>query len=195
MTNTPKKESITSLQNVPSSTMPLEKMSSPSHTLIGPSMGISQETTHKSVHILCQYFADSFSLYFKTHSFHWNVTGPYFYSLHKLFEDQYDALFESLDEIAERIRSLGAFVPTHSKTLKSLTSLEEGDPAHPPRDMHMLRELLADHISVCNNLRQGIEELSDTKDFGTADFLTTRLEAHEKMAWMLRSHLESHHPS
>jgi len=151
-------------------------------------IGISEENSFKIVGILSHYLADSYYLYLKTHNFHWNVTGMYFQPLHKLFDEQYNALFLSLDEIAERIRSLGEYVPGTTTQLKELTCLKEV--IEIPSAPEMLKMLVHDHEKVICNLRKWLETLSTTGDRGTEDFLTARLEEHEKTAWMLRSHLE-----
>jgi starvation-inducible DNA-binding protein len=150
-------------------------------------LGIEKTDLHKSVHILSHYLADTFFLYFKTHTFHWNVTGPNFYSLHKLFNDQYEALFKSMDEIAERIRSLGSIVSTSSPRFQSLSSLKESGEVLD--DKTQLLTLLNDHEMVIFNLRKWMTELNNTNDVATVDFLTSCLAEHEKMAWMLRAHL------
>ena len=151
-------------------------------------IGIEPAHTKKIVNILIHYLADSYTLYFKTHGYHWNVTGPYFYSVHKLFEDQYSALFESLDNIAERIRSIGDFVPATFLKFKELSSIQEN---HSPTltSEEMIHILLTDHETIIRQLRIWIGEINQLDDPGTSDFLTSRIEDHEKMAWMLRSHL------
>ncbi|WGL60226.1 DNA starvation/stationary phase protection protein [Pigmentibacter sp. JX0631] len=150
-------------------------------------IGINKSNISKVVSILSNYLADSYFLYFKTHGFHWNVTGMFFQPLHKLFDEQYNSLFSSLDEIAERIRSLGEFVPASYIQLKDLTCLKELKEV--PKDMEMLKVLAEDHETIIRNLRTWIDEVTTAGDVGTADFLTARIEEHEKTAWMLRSHL------
>lgn len=150
-------------------------------------IGINKSNTTKIVTILSNYLADSYFIYFKTHSFHWNVTGMFFQPLHKLFEEQYTALFASIDEIAERIRSLGEYVPTSYGQLKDLACIKEIKDV--PKDLEMLKTLVEDHETIIRNLRTWIEEVTTAGDPGTADFLTARIEAHEKIAWMLRCHL------
>lgn len=151
-------------------------------------IGITKSDSAKIVEILSHYLADSYYLYLKTHNFHWNVTGMYFQTLHKLFDEQYNALFESLDQIAERIRSLGEFVPASYIQLKELTCLKETKEI--PKDREMIKILLEDHESIIRNLRNWIEETNKTGDVGTSDFLTARIEEHEKTAWILRSHFD-----
>lgn len=136
-----------------------------------------------SIIILSKYLADSFFLYLKTHNYHWNVTGPLFFSLHKMFEEQYNQLFLSLDDTAERIRALEAVVPGTVGQLKELTCLEESESVLSARDM--IQSLLEDHTTLVENLRTWIHETAD--DAATQDYLLERLDAHEKIVWMLRS--------
>ena len=145
-------------------------------------IGLEKKEIEQSVRVLINYLADSYYLYLKTHQFHWNVTGPNFYSLHKMFEEQYNALFLSIDDIAERIRALGAFVPSPSAELKQFTSLE--DVTDVPSAAEMLSLLLADHETVIRNIRTWLKEELDPS---TDDFLIGRMEEHEKTAWMLRA--------
>ena len=128
-------------------------------------IGINKSNITKIVNILSNYLADSYFIYFKTHSFHWNVTGMYFQPLHKLFDEQYNALFASLDEIAERIRSLGEFVPASYGQLKDLTCLKEMKET--PKDMEMIKILADDHETIIRNLRNWIDEV-------TADLIRLR---------------------
>ena len=148
-------------------------------------LGIDKNNLKKSAHILSQYLADTYYLYFKTHTFHWNVTGPHFYILHQLFDDQYSALFESIDEIAERIRSLDCLVPGSLVKFQSLSGLQDV-----PENLDangMVHALLKDHEFIICNLRKWIAELGELHDDASQDFLVGRLAAHEKMAWMLRA--------
>ena len=150
-------------------------------------LGIDKSNLKKSAHILSCYLADTYYLYFKTHTFHWNVTGPHFYSLHKLFDTQYTSLFESIDEIAERIRSLECLVPASFVKFQSLSGLQDV-----PENLDaqgMISTLLKDHESIVCNLRKWIAELGEINDVASEDFLTGRLAEHEKMAWMLRAHI------
>ena len=151
-------------------------------------IGINMSDSGKVVEILSHYLADSYYLYLKTHNFHWNIMGMHFQNLHKLFEEQYTSLFESLDQIAERIRSLGEFVPASHLQFKELTCLKESKEV--PKDREMLKILLEDHEITIRNLRTWIEDANKAGDVGTGDFLTARIEDHEKTAWMLRSHFD-----
>lgn len=150
-------------------------------------LGMSDKKIEKSVDILSHYLADVYYLYLKTHNFHWNVTGMHFYSLHKMFEEQYTALFGNVDTIAERIRSFGAFVPATIDQFKSMTCLKETKKI--PKDKEMVEILKNDHETVIQHLRKWIDELLKLDDNDTADFLTGSMKEHEKTAWMLRSHL------
>jgi starvation-inducible DNA-binding protein len=149
-------------------------------------LGLDKNNLKKSAHILSQYLADTYYLYFKTHTFHWNVAGPHFYSLHKLFDEQYSALFESIDEIAERIRSLDCAVPASFVKFQSLSCLKDVPEAHLD-DKGMITCLLNDQELIITNLRMWITELGELNDMASQDFLIGRLAEHEKMGWMLRA--------
>lgn len=131
--------------------------------------------------------ADEFLLYTKTRNFHWNVTGPNFMELHKLFEAQYAALSEAVDAVAERSRALGGRARGSMKEFLALARLKESSGATPSASA-MLSELGKDHEALIAALRKDIETAEKAKDAGTADFLTGLLEDHEKTAWMLRSY-------
>ncbi len=137
-----------------------------------------------SVRILSHYLADSFYLYLKTHNFHWNVTGPLFFSLHKMFEEQYNELFLSLDAIAERVRTFNVSVPATTIELQELTCLKE-HAKEVPNARDMIKYLFEDHERVIENLKNWINEVAEDAD--TQDYLISRLQVHEKTAWMLRS--------
>ena len=132
--------------------------------------------------------ADTWVLYAKTHGFHWNVTGPMFNSLHLMFEGQYNELWLALDEIAERIRSLGCPAPFGSGTYLALASITEAQGV--PAAMAMVRELVDGHEAVARTIRGVFTMADDANDQPSADLLTQRLQIHEKTAWMLRSLLE-----
>ena len=153
-------------------------------------IGIAQKNLDKVSAILNTVLSDIFVLYVKTRNYHWNVTGSHFSELHKFFESQYEALDESMDETAERVRALG--VRAHGSMAEFLrgTNLKE-KPGAALDAKAMLGDLLNDHEAVIRNLRPAIDDCG-TKygDTGTADFLTGLIEQHEKMAWMLRSFLE-----
>jgi len=132
--------------------------------------------------------ADTWVLYAKTHGFHWNVTGPMFNTLHLMFEGQYNELWTALDEIAERIRSLGCKAPYGSGTYSGLASISDAQGV--PEALAMVRELVDGHEAVARTIRSVFALADDANDQPTADLLTQRLQIHEKTAWMLRSLLE-----
>lgn len=129
---------------------------------------------------------DTYVLYVKTHGFHWNVRGPNFHSLHAMFMEQYTAMWQSLDDIAERLRALGADAPGSSNALASASTItEEGD--HVPGANDMLKTLVADHgiwLETANTVLAAASEAGDT---GTEDLLTPLIADHEKTMWMLKS--------
>ncbi len=132
--------------------------------------------------------ADTYVLYTKTQNFYWNVIDPRFYSLRLFWRKQYEELAEAINEIAEHIRMLGQRSPGSLKHFIDMTSLQESDNKDLSSD-DMLEELLEDHETLCRYIRERIELASKLGDEGTADLLRQRLRAHEKSAWMLRSHL------
>lgn len=129
--------------------------------------------------------ADTFVLYYKTHTFHWNVVGPHFRSLHLMFEEQYNELWQSTDILAERIRQLDGAVPINLKELQQKATLQET--GQTPDDMAMVEELANDNLEIINNIHEVIKKADEAEDQGTVDMLTLRIEAHEKAAWMLRA--------
>lgn len=141
----------------------------------------------KVVDALEKILADTFILYLKTHNFHWNLTGPNFYSLHLLFEKQYEELFEAVDEIAERIRALGAPAPGTIKKYDELTCLKEVSGV--PSTQEMLKLLLDDHRTLDKVAHEVFKAAEAVDDQATMDFMIQRMEAHEKTAWMLQSQL------
>lgn len=147
-------------------------------------MSKQQAVAEQLNHVL----ADSAMLYLKTHNFHWNVTGPAFSSLHLLFEQQYQALWLALDEIAERIRALGYPAPGSYRAFHQLSAIEEHDTL--PKAMSMVEQLLNDHQTVSQRLQHALTVAEQALDQPTVDLLVRRLEAHQKDAWMLRSILE-----
>jgi starvation-inducible DNA-binding protein len=154
-----------------------------------PDIGLSDKQRAGVVDILNAILADEFVLYVKTRNFHWNVVGSDFGELHKFFEEQYEALDEVVDEVAERARSLGGEAAGALKTYLGLTRLKE-QTGKRPDSAAMLRLLLADHETLVSQLRRDVAACSDMGDEGTTDYLTGLMESHEKMAWMIRSYLE-----
>lgn len=136
---------------------------------------------------LSRLLADSYTLYLKTHNFHWNVEGPMFNTLHIMFMEQYTEMWNALDLIAERIRALGHYAPGSYKQFSDLTSIEESDKV--PNAHDMLKQLLNGHEAVARTAREIFPAAEKGSDEGTLDLLTQRIQLHEKTAWMLRSML------
>jgi starvation-inducible DNA-binding protein len=132
--------------------------------------------------------ADSYTLYLKTHSYHWNVTGPMFTTLHTLFETQYTELALAVDEVAERIRALGAPSPGSYSQFEERSKVKEDRGV--PKATQMIRNLVADHGTVAEGARKLIEAAEKAGDDASVDLGVRRIDVHEKAAWMLRSHLE-----
>jgi starvation-inducible DNA-binding protein len=149
-------------------------------------IGIDAAQRGTVVAVLKTLLADEFVLYVKTRNFHWNVVAPNFHDLHKFFEGQYEALDDTVDEVAERIRSLDAFAPASLGDYVSVARLKEA-PAGGLSAADMIAALLADHEALARTLRVDIGVAEAANDHGTADFLTSLLEGHEKTAWMLRA--------
>ena len=151
-------------------------------------IGINEADRAAIVDGLNRLLADSYTLYLKTHNFHWNVTGPMFSTLHLMFEGQYTELALAVDQIDERIRALGFFAPGSYSAYGRLTSIPESDGV--PVAADMIRELVAGHEQVARTARAVFPIADAADDQPTADLLTQRLQVHEKTAWMLRSLLE-----
>ena len=151
-------------------------------------IGISAEDRKAIADGLCHLLADSYTLYMKTHNFHWNVTGPMFSTLHAMFMDQYTELWGALDEIAERIRALGFYAPGTYKEFTLLSSIDE--PEGVPSAEDMIRELVEGQEAVSRTARKILPLVDKAVDEPTNDLLTQRMNIHEKNAWMLRSLLE-----
>ncbi len=141
---------------------------------------------------LSKLLADSYTLYLKTHNFHWNVEGPMFNTLHVMFMEQYTEMWTALDLIAERIRALGHYAPGSYKQFAALTSIEESDTV-PSSSVAMLEQLLNGHEAVARTARAAFPTAENGNDEGTLDLLTQRIQLHEKTAWMLRSMLAKGH--
>lgn len=152
-------------------------------------IGIKQENINKVVDVLIKVLADEFVLYTKTRRAHWNIEGPDFYNKHLFFEKQYEELDEIMDTVAERVRALGHYTPATLKDFLELTHLSEE--LKEKNDANgFIKELLIDHESIVIYLRENINFIAnDLQDAGTSDFITGLVETHEKMAWMLRAHL------
>lgn len=152
-------------------------------------IGIPEAERAKIAEGLTRVLADTYTLYLKTHNYHWNVTGPMFNTLHTMFEAQYNELWMAVDEIAERIRSLGEYAPGSYGAYADLTSIEEDSGV--PKAEAMLANLVKGHEAVARTAREVFPLAEDASDEPTADLLTQRMQASEKTAWMLRSMLES----
>lgn len=153
-----------------------------------PNIGITEANAAEICKLLNALLADEFTLYARTRNSHWNVTGPAFSVLHKFFEEQYAQLGEMMDEVAERVRMLGGIAAGNLDTIAGSTRLAAA--REETGAMKMVMSLLTDHETIIRNIRAEIPKVNDTyQDAGTADFLTGIMEAHEKMAWMLRAHL------
>jgi starvation-inducible DNA-binding protein len=152
-------------------------------------IGIAQQDLKRLAEELSKLLADSYTLYLKTHNFHWNVTGPMFQTLHVMFEQQYNELALAVDAIAERIRSLGQPAPGTYSAFSRLTTLTETDGV--PRATEMIALLVTGHETIVRTARKVLAVASEAGDDATADLATQRLQVHEKAAWMLRSLLEN----
>ena len=150
--------------------------------------GISDKDREKIAAGLSRLLADTYTVYLKTHNFHWNVTGPMFNTLHLMFETQYNELWAATDAIAERIRSLGHPAPGTYAEFGKLTSIKE-TPGQPKAEA-MVRLLVEGNEAVVRTARSIFPSVEKANDEPTADLLTQRMQVHEKNAWMLRSLLE-----
>ena len=154
-------------------------------------IGISGPARRRISEGLSAFLSDSFTLYLKTHNFHWNVTGPMFNALHVMFESQYTEQWNALDEIAERIRALGFNAPGSYAEFIELSSIpEEPGLSDIPDWKEMVRQLTVGNEAVCRSARKVLKIADDAGDDPTVDLLTQRLQTHEKYAWMLRSLLQ-----
>jgi starvation-inducible DNA-binding protein len=154
-----------------------------------PQIGISEKHLSVSIEMLSIILADEMVLYVKTRKFHWNVSGESFMELHKLFQNQYTELEETIDLIAERIGKLGGKTIGTMHEFANLTRLKES-PNKYPNQKDMMKELLEDYETLIVEIRKDIETCNEkNKDAGTVDFLTAVMEQHESTAWVLRRYL------
>jgi starvation-inducible DNA-binding protein len=154
-------------------------------------IGISESHQQDVANELSKILADETVLYIKTKNAHWNIEGVDFYDKHKFFETEFGQLDEIIDSVAERIRSIGHYPPATLKSYLSLTHLTEQERSQND-SLGFIKELLADHESIIIILRGHIKSFANEfHDLGTSDFITGLMEAHEKMAWFLRSHLKN----
>jgi starvation-inducible DNA-binding protein len=153
-------------------------------------IGLTKEQLQGVIDLLNQDLADTYLLLVKTKKYHWDVVGPQFMTLHKLWQEHYEALTINVDVIAERVRTLGGYPVGTMEGFLKICSLKE-QAGKVPTATGMVSQLLEDHEQVVRNLRKHIEQCSNNfKDDGTADFLTGLMEQHEQIAWMLRSFVE-----
>ena len=151
-------------------------------------IGISEKDRKKIADGLGRMLADSYTLYLKTHNFHWNVTGPMFQTLHLMFMTQYNEMWLAVDLVAERIRALGYPAPGSYKEFADLTSIKDSSGTVSAKEM--IRQLVAGQEAVVRTARSVLPIAEKAGDQPTVDLLSARMEVHEKNAWMLRSLLE-----
>jgi starvation-inducible DNA-binding protein len=151
-------------------------------------IGIEANKRHEIAAGLSRVLADTYTLYLKTHNFHWNVTGPMFQTLHLMFEAQYNELALAVDLVAERIRALGVAAPGTYKKFVELSAIQEEEDV--PKAESMIRRLVEGHETVARTAREVFRAAEGASDQPTCDLLTQRMQVHEKAAWMLRSLLE-----
>lgn len=162
-----------------------------SATVLKPEMevdiGISEEHRKQIAEGLSRILADTYFLYLKSQNYHWNVTGKLFNPLHEMFQEHYEDMAQAIDDIAERIRTLGYYSPGTFKQFAELTSIKEDSDIPDAEDM--IRNLVHAHETVLKTLRAVLPACNDAEDEATLDLVTGRLDFHSKTAWMLRSHL------
>ncbi|MEQ9504464.1 MAG: Dps family protein [Deltaproteobacteria bacterium] len=151
-------------------------------------IGIPENDRQQIAQGLSRVLADSYTLYLKTHNFHWNVTGKMFQTLHVMFEQQYNELALAVDQIAERIRALGVYAPGSYKAFAELSSISEETEV--PNAEDMIRRLVEGHETCARTSREVFATADKANDESSCDLLTQRMQLHEKTAWMLRSLLE-----
>lgn len=150
--------------------------------------GIAESARSEIAEGLSRLLADTYTLYLKTHGYHWNVTGPMFRSLHLMFEEQYMELRDAVDEIAERIRALGHLAPGSYSEFGKLSSVRDEDGA--PEAAAMVERLVEGHEAVIGTAREVVKTAEAADDVATADLATQRINTHEKAAWMLRAMID-----
>ena len=155
-----------------------------------PDLGIKEQNLTEINDLLNHVLADGNVLYIKLRKFHWNLSGDNFMELHKLFEEQYDAVAEAIDEVAERISTLGGIAIGTTSEFAELSLLIE-NPGKIPSNQEMIKELVNDHETIVKSLRKFVDDTEEKYgDKGTSDFLTGLMQAHEKMAWKLRKYFK-----
>lgn len=163
----------------------MAKTDSTPETLGEPEIGLKSADLKEINTGLAQAVAETFTLYVKTQGYHWNVVGPRFHSLHEMFEEQYVELRAAADELAERMRALGAVAPGSFKEFQELASIKDYEPADDADAM--VKNLADDHEALARVLRPLVDVADEAGDAATSDLITARLAAHEKTAWMLRA--------
>lgn len=159
-------------------------------TTPAPDIGLSATNVQGVAAILSRLLADEHVLYTRLRNYHWNLVGMAFGPLHGLFQQQYEALADEIDDIAERIRMLGPAAPGTLTEFLHLATLTER-PGELPDASGMIRQLVADHEAIIRHLRRDLRACDEQyDDMGTSDMLTGLMEKHEKMAWLLRAHIE-----
>jgi len=154
-----------------------------------PNIGIPEKKLTAVTDLLSEALANEVTLYTKTRKFHWNVSGESFMELHKLFENHYKQLEESIDEVAERIGKLGSKAIGTMAEFGKLSAIKE-QPGKYPSSKEMIKELLTDHETIIVMLRKAVDDCTEKhKDVVTADFLTGLMEQHETISWTLRRYL------
>ncbi|WP_350210670.1 Dps family protein [Henriciella sp.] len=150
-------------------------------------VGLDKKDRSASIEALRKVLGETYALYFKTHGYHWNVTGPRFKALHELFMEQYTELWQALDELAERIRALGEYAPASSDEIASYATIKPDNGVPDAEDM--INNLVRGHETIAQVARDGVNTAEDGDDAVTVDLLTQRAAAAEKAAWMLRASL------
>ena len=153
-----------------------------------PDLGIAESDRTELTKQLSSLLADTYTLYLKTHNYHWNVTGPLFRSLHLMFEEEYTEMWAAVDDIAERIRSLGAPAPGTYAEYSRMSSVKEREGV--PAATEMIEDLVVGHETVVRTARSLAKTAEGAGDLATADLATQRIDVHEKTAWMLRSMIQ-----
>ncbi|MDB5038126.1 MAG: Ferritin and Dps [Bacteriovoracaceae bacterium] len=151
-------------------------------------IGIPEKNRKQIADGLAKFLSDTYTLYLKTHNFHWNVTGPQFNTLHAMFMGQYTELWTAVDTVAERIRSLGYPAPGTYSEFAALTSIKESKGV--PQATEMVKQLVSGHEAACKTARSVFPAAENGNDQASLDLLTQRISLHEKTAWMLRTLLE-----
>jgi starvation-inducible DNA-binding protein len=153
----------------------------------GVNTGLDAEARAAVAAGLSKLLADSYAVYLKTHGYHWNVRGPNFAALHTLFMTQYTEMWTAIDDVAERIRALGALAPQGYRTFSNLSGIGDGDAEQAAEGM--LAELLQDHETLIQTARDVLPTAQEAGDEVTVSLISDRLTAHEKHAWVLRASL------